>query len=246
MRIIPVLDLLRSEVVRGVAGRRDEYRPLQSRLVDGSEPQAVARAIRARFGFSEIYVADLDAILERRPNRTTLEALSADGFSLWVDAGLRHCEEAAWLFELGIERIVAGLETLTSPRELASLIDRYGSRQIVFSLDLRDGRPLASNAWAADDPLEVATIAVEAGCDQLIVLDIARVGTGDGIPTLPLCRSIQRDFPAVTILTGGGARGREDLRSLERAGIDGVLIASALHDRSLTPADLADFGERPV
>jgi phosphoribosylformimino-5-aminoimidazole carboxamide ribotide isomerase len=243
MRLIPVLDLLGSQVVRGVAGRRDEYRPLKSRLVDGSEPVSVATAIRAAFGFSQLYVADLDAILHRQPNWPVLQALCANRFSMLVDAGIRRCEEAAPIFDVGVEQIVAGLETLESPQELAKLIRGHGSARIVFSLDLRDGQTLANgSAWPDGDPFEVARCAVDAGCTQLIVLDIARVGTGGGVGTLALCDKIRRAFSTVAIFTGGGVRGIDDLRCLERTGIDGVLIASALHDGSLAPSDLAEFG----
>ncbi|HET6327423.1 MAG TPA: HisA/HisF-related TIM barrel protein [Planctomycetaceae bacterium] len=237
MRIIPVLDLLGSEVVRGVAGRRDEYRPVQSRLAEGSDALLVARAIRTRFGLSQLYVADLDAILHQRPNRSILHALCADTFSLLVDAGLRRCEEAGPIFDTGVDQVVAGLETLESPKELAGLISRYGTSRIVFSLDLCDGQPLSKgSAWPGSDPFEIARSGVDAGCTQLIVLDIGCVGTGGGVSTLRLCDQIRHAFPAVKITTGGGVRGVEDLRQLAQAEIDGVLIASALHDGSLTPA----------
>jgi phosphoribosylformimino-5-aminoimidazole carboxamide ribotide isomerase len=239
VQIIPVLDLMRSQVVRGVAGRRDQYRPLESRLVEGSEPTSVASAIRDRFGLSLLYVADLDAILHRRPNIEILAALCAGRFSVMIDAGIRRCAEAVPILELGVDRVVAGLETLESPHELAELIRHHGAARIVFSVDLRDGRPMGNTNWPAGDPLRVAQSAVEAGCTQIIVLDIAGVGTGRGIPTLGLCAAIRRECPKLTIVTGGGVRGLEDLRRLELAQIDGVLIASALHDGSITSSDLA-------
>jgi phosphoribosylformimino-5-aminoimidazole carboxamide ribotide isomerase len=246
MRIVPVLDLLGSQVVRGVAGRRDQYRPLQTRLVEGSDPVSVATAIRSTFGYSQFYLADLDAILNGEPNKSILQALCADRFSLVVDAGLRRSQDAGPIFDIGVAQVVAGLETLESPRELAELVRHYGCGRIVFSLDLREGKILPNGSAWPSEPFEVAHCAVDAGCTQLIVLDIARVGTGGGVPTLGLCDQIRRTFPAVTILTGGGVRDVEDLRTLDRAGIDGVLIGSALHDGTISPSDLAEFGEPPA
>ena len=247
MRIIPVLDLLGSEVVRGVAGRRDEYRPVQSRLVEGSDALSVARAIRTEFALSQLYVADLDAILHQRPNHSILQVLCADRFSLLVDAGLRRCDDAGPIFDTGVDQVVAGLETLEGPNELAGLISRYGASRIVFSLDLRDGRSLSNHSsWPSGDPFDIARAAVGAGCTQLIVLDIARVGTGGGVSTLRLCEKIRHTLPEVSLITGGGVRGVEDLHTLQRVGVDGVLVASALHDGSITRADLEALGERPV
>jgi phosphoribosylformimino-5-aminoimidazole carboxamide ribotide isomerase len=62
MRVVPVLDLKGGHVVHGVGGRREEYRPVVSRLTDSSAPADVATAFRDRFGLSELYVADLDDI----------------------------------------------------------------------------------------------------------------------------------------------------------------------------------------
>jgi phosphoribosylformimino-5-aminoimidazole carboxamide ribotide isomerase len=123
------------------------------------------------------------------------------------------------------------------------LVRHYGCGRIVFSLDLRDGKILSNGSPWPSEAFEVAESAIDAGCTELIVLDIARVGTGGGVPTLGLCEQIRRTLPTATILTGGGVRGIEDLRTLDRAGIDGVLIASALHDGSIRQSDLSEFGE---
>lgn len=242
MRILPVLDLLKGTVVRGVAGRRDLYRPVQSLLADGSDPRTIAEAIRSRFGLSEFYLADLDAILHRRPNLSILRSLSDAGFRLLVDAGIERCEDATAIFDTGAKQIVAGLETLAGPRELARLVERWGSDRIVFSLDLRDAQPLGDrSAWTAE-PFENARQAMAAGSTQVIVLDIARVGTAGGIPTLPLCRQIRQTFPQTTLITGGGVRTIDDLADLPPSGIDAVLIASALHNGAIGPDDLRALG----
>jgi hypothetical protein len=44
MRILPVLDLMNGVVVRGVGGRRSEYRPVASRLAVSADPADVAAA----------------------------------------------------------------------------------------------------------------------------------------------------------------------------------------------------------
>src|SRR6266542_6361151 len=97
MRVLPVLDLKAGVVVRGVGGRRHEYRPVVSRLTTSSDPLAVARAFRQHFGLSELYLADLDALAGVAPALPTYAILRADGFRLWVDAGVRGPERAAVL-----------------------------------------------------------------------------------------------------------------------------------------------------
>ena len=60
--------------------------------------------------------------------------------------------------------------------------------------------------------------------------NLAAVGTGSGIPTLELCREVKRIWPNLSVISGGGVRSPKCLLDAERAGIDGLLIASALHD----------------
>jgi phosphoribosylformimino-5-aminoimidazole carboxamide ribotide isomerase len=244
LRVLPVLDLLEGRVVRGVAGQREQYRPIESVLTDRSDPAPVANAIRLHLGLAAIYVADLDAILGRSPNVEALRSLSEAGFQLTVDAGIRRAVDADRIVAAGVQQVVAGLETLEGPRELAQLVDRLGTSRVVFSLDLRDGRPLGDAAqWPHRDPIAIATSAIEMGCTEIIVLDIARVGTAAGVPTLPLCGEIRRRYPLVTLLTGGGIRGIEDLQRLDQSIIDGVLIASALHNGSIGTAELDSLAQ---
>ena len=67
LKIIPVIDVLGGVVVHAVRGRRKEYQPLKSGLCESTDPVDVAAALKA-LGFSELYVADLDAITRGQAN----------------------------------------------------------------------------------------------------------------------------------------------------------------------------------
>jgi phosphoribosylformimino-5-aminoimidazole carboxamide ribotide isomerase len=233
MRVIPVLDLKGGLVVRGVAGRREEYRPVISRLTGSALPVDVARAFLSHLGLSELYLADLDAIAGAPPALETFAALHALGCRLWVDAGLRTADQALPLADAGVETLVAGLETLAGPEELARLCDRHGER-VVFSLDLKEGKPLGNlSPWAETSPEALARQAVSRGVQRLLVLDLTRVGVGTGTGTEELCRHLATEYPDVELAAGGGVRGPDDLRRLADCGVKAVLVSSALHDGRL-------------
>src|SRR5437660_93317 len=118
MRILPVLDLKGGQVVRGMGGRRHEYRPIVSQLTASTNPLDVAEAIRRHFGLSDLYLADLDAIAGASPACVAYGQLREAGFRLCVDAGLHDADSAANHATEGLEEIVFGLETLRGPREL--------------------------------------------------------------------------------------------------------------------------------
>jgi phosphoribosylformimino-5-aminoimidazole carboxamide ribotide isomerase len=239
MRILPVLDLKQGKVVRGIAGRRHEYRPIVSRLTPSCEPLEVARAFRTHFGLSELYLADLDAIRGAPPVLPVYAALRGDGFHLWVDAGIREAADALALAQAELEGIVLGLETVSGPDTLEELCRKLGEKRLIFSLDLRGGQPLTnSSRWTAADAWSIAVQAVTCGVRRLIVLDLARVGVNEGPGTEELCGRLVRAFPEVEVTAGGGVRDVTDLQRLRDRGVSAVLVASALHDGRLRRADL--------
>lgn len=234
LMVLPVLDLLNGVVVRGVGGRRDEYRPVESVLTKSVQPLDVAQAFRRQLGLTTLYIADLDGILHQRPNVEIIRQLAADRFELWIDSGLRSFADARRLLEAGATKLIVGLESLSEISLLTALIGDFGAERIVFSLDLKAGQPLLGEArWPDTTPLGIAARVIELGVTQMIVLDLASVGEQCGPSTLELCHSIRQIAPTVRLITGGGVRNAADLEPLRAARIDGVLLATALHNGAI-------------
>ena len=89
MRLIPVMDLLDGRVVQAIKGEREQYKPVKSVLCDTSEPVDVARAFRDQLGLSEIYIADLDAIMGRGSHRETPLRKRPTGSQMLFPNGMR-------------------------------------------------------------------------------------------------------------------------------------------------------------
>jgi HisA/HisF family protein len=237
MELLPVLDLMAGRVVRGIAGRRSEYRPIDSRLTPSCEPAAVAAALDRQFGLQRLYLADLDAIAGAPPARDVYARLQADGFALWVDAGVRTIGDAVHVRSLGVERVIVGLETIAGPDVLTAAVSELGER-VIFSLDLQAGLPVGDlAAWPERGVHGILDRAVAAGIGGIIVLDVARVGVGAGTGTEGLCSWIKKKYPRLPVYAGGGVRDAADLRVLRDRGVRGALVASALHDGNLSRAD---------
>ena len=237
MRIIPVIDVLHGVVVRGIAGRRSEYRPIVSTLTSSTDPIEVARALIDAVHPSELYLADLDAIQGGTPAVEVYRRIRSLGVEVWVDAGVDCPESASRIAEAGCQ-VVAGLETVPGPVELRQIGKAVGTSRVVFSLDLLEGKPLRdwnlSPLSASErEPERIAACAVECGITRLIVLDLARVGVGKGTGTEELCQQIASTNPHVEVIAGGGVSDRADLRRLGLLGVRGVLVASAIHDGRL-------------
>jgi uncharacterized protein related to proFAR isomerase len=108
----------------------------------------------------------------------------------------------------------------------------------VLSLDLRAGAVLSPDReLAARDPGDALARLADAGAGEAIVLDLARVGSGEG-PDLALVGALRARVPEVELLAGGGVRDAADLRALAAAGAAGALVATALHSGTITAEEL--------
>jgi len=229
VRIVPVLDLKRGIVVHARRGDRAGYAPLRSPLVQGSEPVAVARALCAHTGSERLYVADLDAIAGAPADVRTLRRLAGVA-ELWVDAGAASAERATALGEAGAARNVVGTESLTGAE-----FDAVDGPPPVLSVDLRDGVLISPRPQLAGrGPDAAVALAREIGAPELLVIDLALVGSRAG-PPLQAVAALVAALPGVDVYAGGGVRDDRDLEALARAGAAGALVATALHEGAVTP-----------
>jgi phosphoribosylformimino-5-aminoimidazole carboxamide ribotide isomerase len=243
MRVVPVLDLKGGVAVHAVRGERQAYAPVRSVLSPSADPVALARAFRDRLGCDACYVADLDAITGAGDHHAVVRAIADLGLSVWLDAGVATASNARLAAATGARRVIIGTETLTDPSDLPAIVEAAraatdAGADCILSLDHRDGQLLSgSPAVAGMDATDLARTAWTAGIRTFIVLDLARVGAGTGPETEP-ARRLRAHLPDAEIVLGGGVRGKDDLRTLERAGYHAALVGTALHTGVLGPADL--------
>ena len=84
------------------------------------------------------------------------------------------------------------------------------------------------------DGAELGARAAETGVSELLVLDLAVVGTGAGPQNLELLEGLKR-LVGLPVYAGGGVRSAEDLKLLEDAGCDAALVGSAIHSVAIAP-----------
>jgi phosphoribosylformimino-5-aminoimidazole carboxamide ribotide isomerase len=246
MRVIPVIDLLDGQAAHAVKGERHNYRPVKSVLCDTSDPMMIARAYRDLLGLNEIYIADLNSIQGTRlaGHRQMIASLArSENFDIILDAGISESDDAAAWIDLGVRKVAVGTETLREFRvvqQLPSVIDR---NRLVFSLDTRAGNILSPcPELTAMSPIEALDHLQSSGWREVIILDLSRVGTKEGIDRTIL-REAQAKFPDLHLMVGGGLANPGQLVELRNSGIAGVLLATALHRGSITAQHLSAIGE---
>ena len=231
MQVIPVVDIRGGVAVAAVRGDRARYRPLETPLApSGADPVAVALGLRTLFPFRTLYIADLDGIEGRDADIAMHERLAAawPGAELWIDDGGQGSE---------IQKVrcparshVLGSESLAGLADYESA-HRSAGPAAPLSLDFRGDRFIGP-----PELLEDATLWPQ----RIIVMTLARVGSGEGPDLARLGSIITRAGPR-EVYAAGGVRNVDDLHALRGIGAAGALIASALHQGAITAADLERF-----
>ena len=218
-------------VVRAVKGHRADYQPIRTSLCNASNALDVVAALRTLGSFDTFYIADLDAILRRGTNCTTLHALknAFPDICWWIDAGIGDIAALHQWLAGRAGRPVIGSETLA---DLDALDGAPIGCEPILSLDYR-GDILIGPAELMEN--------LHRWPRQVIAMTLSRVGSGAG-PDIHRLRQLRELAPSHDIFAAGGIRSAADLADVERVGVAGVLLASALHDGTLQRTDLARYG----
>lgn len=215
LEIIPVVDVMNGIVVHAVAGKRNEYKPLSySAVARSSKPEDVFEAFK-KLCCRYVYIADLDAIMEKGDNRYVIDIALSKGFKVLADVGRRG------LLERDMDNVsyVIGTEYLVYPNEIPIVRGR------IVSLDIKKGRVLFKNRELDVD------VAAKDVCSQgvkiVIVLNLDKVGTNLGIDFEVLNKV--RKVCSIELAVGGGLKDVNELLILKNLGVKYVLVATAIH-----------------
>jgi len=241
MKVIPVIDVLNGVAVHGIRGERERYQPLKSTLCRSADPLDIALTFES-LGFSSLYLADLDAILGKSANFNIYrQIMTQTRLDLMVDAGIADITKAKKVLATEVSKIVIGSETLNSLDFLGQAVKAFGEDKVVVSIDLKKGKVLSvSEAIASMDAVSFAQKLRKIGINQIIFLDLDRVGTEHGI-NLALLRSVL-EKTGVEVLVGGGIRSLQELEELRKLGVSGALVATILHNGKLEVDELKSAG----
>jgi len=237
LRIIPVIDILNGIVVHARKGKRSQYQPLKSIFCNSANPLILASKL-AEYNFNEVYIADLDAILSKGENIQIIkEIVEKTNLSLFVDAGINNLHQAQRLFDNKVTKIIIGTETLLDLNFIKTAISCFGANKIIVSLDLCYGKIISKSPEIASmDPIELAKELEKFGILEIIILDLKRVGSQEGVD-ISFLEKLTKQIN-LKILVGGGVRSQVDLKKINQIGINGVLIATALYKGTIDTNDV--------
>lgn len=218
--IIPVLDLKNGVAVSGKSGMRETYQPLKTVFHPSSNPVKIAESLKEA-GARRIYLADLDAIEGTGSNWETVGKIN-EIIPVMVDAGINdtHGVKEALKF---VDKVIVATETLKNLHDLNEIFTSSDRGRAVLSIDIKDGKVLGRHMETGFEG--ILKKIKELKPDEIILLDISRVGTEKGVDQDLI--NIFRGLESKIILGGGITQ--SDVDSISKWGISKFLVGSALH-----------------
>lgn len=230
MIVIPAVDIKDGRCVRLLQGKMDQE------TVFSDDPTAMAQRWQAE-GAELIHLVDLNGAVDKTPrNRATVERILAGvEVPLQLGGGIRDMATIEAYLQMGIARIVLGTEAIRNPGLVAQAARAFPGH-IVVGIDARDGF-VAVEGWTETTrttAVELARRFEDVGIAAINFTDIHRDGMQRG-PNLEATRQVA-EAVAIPVVASGGVSSLEDIRnirSLEPAGVTGVITGKALYSGAL-------------
>lgn len=227
-RIIFVLDIFNGKAVHAIRGERTKYQPIKgSQVCDSSNPLDIVYALSPK----EVYIADLDRLQNQGDNFVLIREISEKARTM-ADIGSTSMDDVEKCAQIA-DNIILGTET-ASLELMENAIKKFPGR-IIVSIDMKNGKVLTKDDRLDLEPEELNKKLNDHDIKDIIILELTRVGTSAGIDAAFLEKIV--DLSKHDVLMGGGIRDMDDIDTLKKIGIKGVLVATAVHNGKI-PAHL--------
>lgn len=233
MLIIPVLDLCHGFVVHAKKGEREHYKAITSIISASPKPVDVITAFLELYPFKTIYIADLDAIQGHKEQSELINrlALQFKQCEFWLDAGIEIIKNKKNQYTANNIKFIIGSENKLPIERLNTLIK--DNPDVILSLDFNSNGFIENN-YLLNDPSSWPR--------QLIVMMLHRVGSTEGVDFQCLNKILALSDHK-EIYAAGGIRNINDLQHLKKIGINGSLLATALHNGVIGKEELNQICE---
>lgn len=236
MQTIPAIDLLNGQAVRLHKGSYEEV------TVYDESPLNQARKFKEA-GFSHIHVVDLNGAKEGKfVNLPHIrEIISELGLSVQTGGGIRTFEDVEMLLDAGLSKVICSSMAIKNESDWLKTLKKFPEKMIL-GMDLKDGK-IAYSGW-----LETAEESVESflsrmkdhGLQEVLCTDISKDGTLAG-PNFELYHDLHKNFPGIRLIASGGVSSLDDLKVLNEADIDAVVVGKAYYEGHISLKQMAEF-----
>jgi len=243
-RIIPCLDVRAGKLTKGIKFQGN---------IDIGDPAEAARAYYEQ-GADEIVFYDITASAEGRAIMIDVVKRVAETIFIpfSVGGGIRTVEDMRQVILAGAEKISVNTEAVKNPTLIADGARAFGSQCIVLGMDVKkiNANPQVPSGYemvihggrtaTGIDALRWAKKAERLGAGEICLNSIDADGTRDGYE-IDLTALISSQVRIPVIASGGAGKPEHLLDVLTRGKADAALIASMVHYRTYSIAEIKGF-----
>lgn len=235
-RIIPCLDVKDGRVVKGThfLNLRDAGDPLE------------AGALYSREGADELVFLDITATIQSRKTVVDMVRRVADEVAIpyTVGGGIGSMDHIRHLLNAGADKVSINSAAVRDRQLVSDAARRFGSQCIVTAIDARrtDGTWWqvvidAGRTPTGLDAIEWARTVEQLGSGEILLTSMDADGTKAGYD-IELTAAVA-DATTIPVIASGGAGALEHISDvLTRGKADAALLASLLHYKELTIAEI--------
>ncbi len=239
LRIIPCLDVDEGRVVKGIKFKD---------ITDAGDPVELAKLYNAQ-GADELTFLDIGASYKSRDIMIdVVERVSREVFiPLTVGGGIRSVDDIRRVLKAGADKVCMCTAALRNPTLLSEGAENFGAQCIVLSLD---AKRVGDRVWHAyinggrddsgRDAIAWAREAESLSAGEILLNSIDMDGTKAGYD-IELIRAVSSAVSIPIIASGGAGTLEQILEAAVDDAVDAVLLASLLHFKELTIADIKDY-----
>lgn len=237
IRIIPAIDIIDGKCVRLSEGDFDR------KEVYDQDPVNVAQRFEEA-GVSHLHLVDLDGARQKKiVNWTVLENI-ASKTDLQIDfgGGVQSDQDLRIAFDCGAQQITAGSIAVKEESVVLQWLEEYGSEKIILGADSKEGK-IAVSGWIEVTDFDLHRFLskyVDRGIRYAICTDVTKDGLLQGT-NLNMYRAIKQKLPHLFLIASGGVTQIDEIESLDRIGVSGVIIGKALYEGQIELSQLKDY-----
>lgn len=233
-RIIPCLDVDQGRVVKGT--NFVEIR-------DAGDPVELA-AHYYKEGADELCFLDITASHEeRKATYKIIEATAKQVFiPLTVGGGVNSCDDVAKLLQAGADKVGINSGAVRNPKLIREAANHFGSQCVVIAIDVKR----VGKSWnvfvrggredTGLDALEWIKQVTDLGAGEILLTSMDADGTKAGYDLDITSKAAS--LVNIPVIASGGAGNCQDIIDAFNVGADAALLASLLHYKELTIAEI--------
>lgn len=237
-RIIPCLDILDGQTVKGVNFEN---------LVHAGDPVELGSRY-AREGADELVYLDITASHEKRKLFSDLVSRIAGNIDIpfIVGGGINELADADRLLSAGATKLSINSAAVKNPGLIDQISASYGNGVVVVAIDAK----LEGDIWrvyinggriAVDkDLFSWAKEAQERGAAEILFTSMDHDGTGDGYPCDALA-ALSDNLSIPVIASGGAGKPEHFLEVFTKGKADAALAAGIFHFNKISIAQLKEY-----